>query len=297
MWFKNKYMQPSSRELTREKKAALSQAALIAAVTAAANAAEEVTSMLKSRLDDTLRQIETTAQLLPDALIIINSSGKVDTANLASARIFGWSPEKMQGIELSELFRDDLGNEMSSASIMNRFLFCREGSLELEETMQCVRGHRQNGSLFWVEINISHVYRTTSDPITLLLCRDASRRLDTKQQLELKDLKFSNIFEFSNDSILVVGGGKILAANPASSRLFRTSITELVGSSVDEYITSHGADNLNMPYAYPKSVNSDKNILSVRLTDSSDELLLTVQCISMPWDKDSTADLIIIKPV
>ena len=102
------------------------------------------------------------------------------------------------------LFRTDDGLAMTALEVMDRLFNCHEGGLELEDHMECVRGKRRNGELFWIDVNLSLVDRSDGSQIVILLCRDATKRIQIQKQLELNEQRYRSIFEQSLDGIFVV---------------------------------------------------------------------------------------------
>ncbi|WP_115746984.1 PAS domain S-box protein, partial [Escherichia coli] len=82
---------------------------LVAAAADTALLAQDVTTSLKDRLEDYVSQINSTAMLLSDALLLVNSEGIIESFNPAAERIFGWAKETMLGQHISTLFKLDNG--------------------------------------------------------------------------------------------------------------------------------------------------------------------------------------------
>lgn len=297
-WDKAKKQAAIARELSRHQKLQESQMALVNAATSTANAAEDVTTILKARLDDSLRQIEITSQLLSDALIICRSDGTVDSVNNAAERIFGWKKTEVQGRDISTLFRDEKGSTLTGPQIMDKFFNCHEGSLEDEATMDCIRGKRRNGELFWVEVNLSHVERVDGSSIIILVCRDATNRIETQKQLELNELRFRSIFEASLDGIFVVQNHHIVAANPAIAELLGYDVEAMVAQPLTNFVCNDHKVVVNKIHALrmKNDLSAKTYVINLIKPDHSTVSVL-VSSTGMQWGDGKIASLMMIKNI
>jgi PAS domain S-box-containing protein len=294
-WFR-KNVADEERDSRRLAKVQESQLALLNAATSTANAAEDVTSMLKARLDDSLRQIEITAQLLSDALIVCHSDGVIDSVNSAAERIFGWKKSDIQGRDISALFRDEVGDPISSAMIMHKLFNCHEGGLEDEHFMDCIRGKRRNGDLFWVEVNINHVDRADGSSIVILVCRDATDRIETKRLLELNELRFRSMFEASLDGIIVAQNHYLVAANPAVCRLLGYAAEDLVSRPIANIIAPEHQVAVHKLHALRLLGDDIARTYVIKLMRSDGETVdVLVSSTGMHWGGGILASLMMVK--
>jgi PAS domain S-box-containing protein len=286
----------SAREATRLLKVRESQLALLQAATSTANAAEDVTSMLKARLDDSLRQIEITAQLLSDALIVCLPNGKIDSANSAAERIFGWKRGEVQGMDITALFRDEDGGMMTGEQVMHKFFFCHEGSLEDAHHMDCIRGLRRTGELFWVEVNINNVERADGTTIVILVCRDATNRIETQRELKLNELRFRSMFEASLDGIIVSYNHYVVSANPAIAKMLGYDSECMVANPISNFIAPEHVEVVRKIHSLRMQGDETARTYVVKMVTSSGKLIdVLVSSTSMQWGNNGLASLMMIK--
>ena len=230
-WFRSSAKR-KQRDIELQEKMASSQAALLTAATETADAAHDVTLMLRNKLTDSLRQIEITSEILPDALIVCDSNGIIEAMNTASEHIFQWKKEEVMGKHVTLLFRDDEGLEMGIDQFIEKSQYCNETVYEVS-AMDCVRGKRKNGEIFWVEISTRPLVRV-NETAMVVLCRDATKRIELTRRIEDNEAKFRAIFESSADGIVVVENGVIAQLN--------NSFVKMVGESRESLIATMFVD-------------------------------------------------------
>jgi len=221
------------REAIRDLMLIDSQNALLLAATETADMAQLVTKKLKSKLEDTMAQIESTARILNDALIICDSDGKVQAFNPAAEKIFSMTSEEVRCSFVGDLFNSKTHNFKTFDDIWT-FL----AMMDISEEEHDLSGKR-NGMPFPIEINHTRLDRSDGSAIILLAIRDISLiPCEPCGEINEKLKCYKGIFEESFDGILVVKGQKILAANKAVSNLYGYSVEELLSQSVDMLIFS-----------------------------------------------------------
>lgn len=289
--------QDDLREAARLVKVRDSQLALLSAATSTADIAQDVTLALKEKLDDSVRQLESTAELICDALIICHSDGLIDSFNSAAERIFGWKSKDVVGRNVNSLFRRISGGEVTIDEIWNLFNEAHEEFTELDDPIEYLRGKRRSGELFWVDGNITRLERTDGTSIIMLLVRDVTNRVEEQRQTKLNEMRYRSIFEQSFDGIFVVNNYYVVAANPAISRVLGYTPEEMVAKPVTDLIhkdfqklvtCNHEAcmrgDTTPMNYVV-KAVRKDGTVVE-----------LLVSSTWMKWE-DSNASLITLKDV
>lgn len=208
------------REAAQIKKVEESQLALLSAATSTADAAHVVTSILRDRLDDSLRQLEVTSKLLSDSLILCGHDGTIESANPITEHMFGWLPEDLVGQNIHILFRGADGSQMGLNAIIDAFTSDVEHTNPLLEIpIEYMRGKRNNGRLFWVDGAVTIIDRLDGTQKIMFLSRDVTTKVDTLRELEQNELRYRSIFEQSFDAILVVKNHFVVAANPAITRI------------------------------------------------------------------------------
>ncbi|MCD2325076.1 ATP-binding protein [Sphingomonas sp. IC-56] len=111
-----------------------------------------------------------------DGMIVLNSSGSIESLNPAAARMFGYAPE--------DLVRRDIGTLFEVAPDRGRiesFLSRLQARRGLSANpMQEFVGRRRNDTLFPLEVSISTVAREYR-PLFVAVCRDISERREIER--------------------------------------------------------------------------------------------------------------------
>lgn len=172
----------AKREDDQLKKVNESYKAFLEAATGTIGLAEDLTSSLRDRIDDYTNQIEATSQVIPDALILIGSDGKLENANKAAGQMFGLPRSKLLGKTLQDLFRSVDNGEVSIAKfkklfagVSNSFELVRRGNLE-------IKGLRSDGIEFYPNIKVSDFTRADSSVKHILLVQDITENIEAEQR-------------------------------------------------------------------------------------------------------------------
>lgn len=208
------------REQAQIRKVEESQLALLSAATSTADAAHVVTSILRDRLDDSLRQLEVTSKLLSDSLILCSHDGTIESANPITEHMFGWTPEDLIGQNIHILFRGADGSLMDLNAIIDAFTAnLNHPNPLMEVPIEYMRGKKNNGRLFWVDGDVTIIDRLDGSQKIMFLSRDVTTRVETLRELEQNELRYRSIFEQSFDAIIVAKNHFVVAANPAIARV------------------------------------------------------------------------------
>ena len=241
----------------RMEKVRHSQQALLAAATSTADAAHDVTCILKRRLDDGIRQIEITSKLLHDALILCKPDGTIVSFNHAGQIIFGWECTQIIGQNISMLFTHASGAVLTASEIF-QVLSSRtpiDGSEEYNEHIEQLRGKRKNGKLIWVDGNVSEFERQDGTVLMLLLIKDVTKIMAVQQLLLENESRYRSIFEQSFDGIWVIDNHHIVAANPAMTNIMGYSEEEMMAQPVTAFV--HPDNHKKISESHTKRLNGD----------------------------------------
>jgi PAS domain S-box-containing protein len=232
----------AKKESEQERKVAESQTALLTAAMATADMAQEVTVGLKKRLDDIIKQFESTVRVLRDGLVICTESGTILTFNPAAERLFGVKAGAVLRKSVLTLFEraaDDTPLDVRSlwAILQN-------------EDQEDVLGTR-NGSTFPARITLTNLDRSDGSRVVLLLIHDATENAQVP-----RDRRYQDIFESSFDGIVVVTeDGNLLAMNQSLSRMFGYPSESLVGMTISDLVVER--DRHLIRACYPRHDTDD----------------------------------------
>jgi two-component system sensor kinase FixL len=123
-----------------------------------------------------LRSIFDTA---PDAMIVIDPAGLIQSYSAAAQRIFGWSEAEIRGRNVSMLMPDPYRTEHDS--YLHRYQ--DTGERRIIGIGRIVSGERKDGSIFPMELNVGEV-RTQHGRFFTAFVRDSTERQETEARLQ-----------------------------------------------------------------------------------------------------------------
>lgn len=289
-WFATKQSE-LDRDAERLRKVKESQHALLSAATQTADAAQDVTSKLRSRLDDSLRQIEITSNLLSDALIICKATGVIESFNTAAEQIFGWKASEIVGQHIETLFRLVNGRSIDLAGIQDAFLN------KLMDDQVDMKGKMKNGELFWVDGNLSYFDRADGNISIIFLVKDVTERVEIQRELKNNEQRYRRIFEQSFDGIFVVQNFYVVAANPSIYRILGYTPDELIAQPLVNFI--HPDFHEQITKTHQARMNGDKThhrTIIKALTKTGEELDIILSSTNLNWG-ESYACLVTVRDV
>jgi PAS domain S-box-containing protein len=159
---------------------------------------------------------------LPDAIVVVNDTGRIVLANQQAESIFGWERKDMQGkaVEILLPFRFRQGHLAYWSSYFRQPRTRPMGAgLELY-------GLRQNGEEFPVEISLSPL-STEGGKLVMSAIRDITDRKRAEQ-------KFRGVLESAPDAMIIVNReGRIVLVNTQTETLFQYSRAELLDKPIE----------------------------------------------------------------
>ena len=221
MWGGTKKSKIKAKEEIRDQKVSDSQKALMHAAISTADMAADVTRTMRKRMEDAIRQFETTARIMNDGLLICDLEGTVQAWNGAAELMFGL---------------------ISETPVVGLFEFAGRPLVNSDELYTVVKakkrplvGKHVDGTLFPLNARMTILERSDGSTMILLAAQDmtvVSKHIDGK----------------FDASAVALGTGEIVAANPGVQRLFGYSPEEILGRNVSTVMKSvdrHGA-HLNL---------------------------------------------------
>ena len=189
---------------------------------------------------DTTHHLLSIANSTSDALIAINSEGRVISWNHAAELIFQYSRDEMIGQSLHailpERFRDlhDQGIARVNSG-GDRHVIGKSAQLA---------GVRKDGTEFPLELTLS-AWRTDEGMNYGGIIRDITDRVAMEEEIRLSEMRFRSILESAHDAIITADSkGDILSWNKAAENIFGYTESEVLGGPLtiivpDRYKSLH----------------------------------------------------------
>lgn len=215
MWGKSS--SKKTKDAARDLKVAESQQALLESAVATADLAADVTRTMRKRMEDAIRQFESTARIMHDGLLICDLGGNVQAWNGVAELMFGLVAET----GVAPLF------EYSGSPLVNT----DELYAVVKAKKRSLSGKHVDGTLFPVSVRMTVLERSDGSTVVLLAVQD----------MTLVNTVFESTFDAS---AVALNNGEIVAANPGVQRLFGYTPEELLGRDVNTIMNSfdrHGA--------------------------------------------------------
>lgn len=207
-----------------EQLAEVSQRAFVSAATGTVNLAQDITETLRDRIDDYDVQIGATAEILSDALFMVDHRGTVETFNPAAERIFGWESRYIVGENMMCLLC--LGDCLVDFPTMAR-IFDNPNSDSFKELMTGLRGRHRNGYSFHIDVRLNGFTRSDDSQHYLVLIRDITDIKQAQDKLQESEEHFRAFGQASSEAMMIHNSNGILSWNPRLSEMTGYSAREI----------------------------------------------------------------------
>lgn len=158
----------------------------------------------------------------PDAILLIDESGRIALVNTQTEQMFGYSRDELLGqvVELLVPIRFR-GNHPT-----HRVTYAREPHIRSMGEGRELYGLRKDGTEFPVEISLSPLV-TETERYVISAVRDVTAR-------KKAEAKFRGLLESAPDAMVIVNkAGEIVLVNSQTERLFGYSRDELLGNPIE----------------------------------------------------------------
>jgi two-component system sensor kinase FixL len=135
--------------------------------------------LAQQRLEQREAHLRSIFDTAPDAMIVIDPNGAVQSYSAAAERIFGWSEAEVLGRNISMLMPQPYRDEHDG--YLDRYV--RTGEKKIIGIGRLVSGERRDGSVFPMELNVGEV-RTKEGRFFTGFVRDLTERQETEARLQ-----------------------------------------------------------------------------------------------------------------
>jgi PAS domain S-box-containing protein len=172
-----------------------------------------------------------------DAIVIIDSGGRIVEFNPSAERVFGYGRGEALGEELAELIVPAALREAHRKGLAR---YIETGASQVLGRLLEMRALRADGREFPVELTVVPV-AGIEPPLFAGFMRDISERRRAEETLHESEAQHKAIVESTLDAIIVNDGeGRITEFNPAAVRTFGYRRDEVLGKDLAELLIPGG---------------------------------------------------------
>ncbi|HTY10024.1 MAG TPA: PAS domain S-box protein [Bacteroidota bacterium] len=189
----------------------------------------------RNRMEERIRRSEvyyrTLVEASPEAIIIIDTHGRVEYASTRAYELFG-APKEMP-LSKNSVFDWVVPDDRA-------MVFTKIGDAVAGKSRphsQEYRLVRDDGTMFWAEVAAAPFFDDNGEVSRLLLlCHDISERREALQALRESEERFSRLSEATFEGIVVSKGGIIIDSNMQFERMLGYGQGDTIGKEVSAFV-------------------------------------------------------------
>lgn len=206
---------------SRRTQADLAEQVRLRAEISAANEALEARVQERTReVESTLHKINAMSQAIDDALVMIDSQGKVLFWNLGAEKLFGYTAAEAMGSDFHDMAVPPEYKEKYQTGIK---LFAATGQGVVFGAIQETTANDRMGRTFPVEVSLSP-FQVDQEWFAVGTVRDITERKALEQKIIAEGEQFKIILDTAPVCIAFSTQGKIYFANPLYSETFGAKV-------------------------------------------------------------------------
>jgi PAS domain S-box-containing protein len=165
----------------------------------------------------------------PDALVVVDSEGRITQVNAQGERLFGYARADLLGLPVETLIPERFRVTHSP----QRKDYSAHPSVRSMGSGLELFGRRKDGAEFPVDVMLSPL-QVEGVSLYLAAVRDNTDRKRIEAAMHQSEARFRALFEFSPDAIIATNqDGEIMEANSQVEKFFGYSRADLVGQQVE----------------------------------------------------------------
>ena len=164
-----------------------------------------------------------------DAIVLIDSQGRIEAFNPAAERLFGYGEAEVVGKNVSMLMPQPYRGEHDE--YLARYL--ATGDKKIIGVGREVTGQRRDGTTFPLHLSVGEAEVAGERKFTGVI-HDLTARVNLEDRLRASEARWRSILESAVDAIIVIDArGCIEWFNPAAERMFGYAEAEMIGKNVN----------------------------------------------------------------
>jgi PAS domain S-box-containing protein len=214
-----------------------------------------VLARMREAMEASLRGLLDSA---PDAMVIVDTSGRIVLANAQSVSLFGYAREELLGKPIEVLVPE----RYRSGHVRYRDNFLERPATRPMGVGLELYGRRRDGSEFPVEISLSP-FQTEDGLLVISAIRDTTQR----RQAEEARAYLATIVQSSHDAIIgKTLDGTITSWNPAAEALYGWPASEAIGRSIAIIVPREQLAELEEILARVRAGTTVDDLETIRMT-------------------------------
>jgi PAS domain S-box-containing protein len=176
----------------------------------------------------------------PDAMVVVNPSGKIILLNVQAEKQFGYRRDELVGLKVTAIIPEGFAERVIADGTRSAAdALAQQMGMGLE-----LSGRRKDGSEFPLEIMLSPLQSAEGILVTAAI-RDISVRKAAERHLAQMESRYRGLLEAAPDAMVVVNqGGEIVLLNVQAEKQFGYRRDELIGQKVRNIIPEGFAERL-----------------------------------------------------
>jgi PAS domain S-box-containing protein len=176
----------------------------------------------------------------PDAMVVVNPSGKIVLLNVQAEKQFGYRRDELVGQQVKNIIPEGFAERL----IADELRSVEDALAQQIGTGIELTARRKNGSEFPIEIMLSPLDSAEGILVTAAI-RDISVRQAAEKHLALTEARYRGLLEAAPDAMVVVNQhGDIVLLNVQAEKQFGYHRDELVGQKMKNIIPEGFAERL-----------------------------------------------------
>lgn len=165
----------------------------------------------------------------PIGMALVSLDGHWMKVNPALAKITGYTEKELLSLTFQAITHpDDIEADVNK---VQELIEGKKESFEMEK-----RYIHKNKNMVWVFLSVSIVRDGNKSLYLIAQVQDITEKKRLELHLIESEERFRNLLTYSPDPILVHDGDIIMYANNSAANLVGSTVTDMVGSSIQEYI-------------------------------------------------------------